>query len=207
MAKKNDYTKHSATNYNAHFTRANLFVEMANKTEQGLSNSLFLIATIFLGLTSPLVSDIQQLPEGLKVILFFSWVLTIISILAGLEQIRRNLKFFEERFKLSNEHEATWAEMPSDETTFRNAVTTTDKKEVESAVQTTFIPLATQAITMVVAITLAVIVGGLALFRTNSSCDTTQTVREHHMIEVDSHKGYNTPKIQPREYYEIRRRR
>lgn len=204
MAVKNDYTKHSSTNYNAHFTRANLFVEMANKTEQGLSNSLFLIATIFLGLTSPLVSDIQQLPEGLKVVLFFSWVLTVISILAGLEQIRKNLKFFEERFKLSNEHEAVWAEMPSDEATFKKAIEATDKKEAKSEVQTTFAPLAVQAITMVAAIILAVIVGGLALFKTDSN-RMTQTYDGRHIIKNEARKDYCPQKGQSRGYYEIRR--
>lgn len=201
---KNDNLERSARNYNAHFTRANLFVGLANNTEQGLSNTLFLIATIFLGLTSPLVSDVQSLSEGHKVILFISWVFTIVSILAGLIQIAINLKFFEWHFKLSNKQESIWSEMPSTNQEFDEAVKKSDAEMAESPIQTTFIPLTVQAVTMVIAIILAMTVGGLALFKADSSC-VTQTHNMRHMIGEDSNKAHYTPRAQSKGYYEIRR--
>ena len=201
---KNDNLERSAKNYNAHFTRANLFVGLANNTEQGLSNTLFLIATIFLGLTSPLVSDVQSLSEGHKVILFISWVFTIVSILAGLIQIAFNLKFFEWHFKLSNKQESIWAEMPSTDQEFDETVKKSDAEMAESPIQTTFIPLTIQAVTMVIAIILAMTVGGLALFKADSSC-MTQTYDERHIIKKEIRNGYHPQNGQSRGYNEIRR--
>ncbi len=164
MAKNKNLNDIAIRNHNTHFTRANLYVELANQTEQGLSNTLFLIATIFLGITSPLVSDVQGLAEGQKTILFMSWMLTAISILSGLVQIAINLDFFAKAFKLSNEQETIWANMPEDDKEFDLAVEKSDKKVDESKLQSTLIPLGIQATTMTFAIVLAIIVGGLTLF-------------------------------------------
>jgi hypothetical protein len=168
VAQKTNNLERSIRNYNAHFTRANLFVELANKTEQGLSNTLFLIATIFLGLTSPLVSDVQSLSEGLKVILFMSWILTVFSIMAGLWQIILNLQFLSSHFRASNEREAIWAEMPVEDGDFRKAVTLSDGIDRIQNQQTPFSALKGQAAFMIAAICLAIVVGGFALFQNNN---------------------------------------
>lgn len=161
---KNHNRERAQRNHQSHFTRANLYVELANKTEQGLSNTLFLVATVFLGLTSPLVSDMQGLAEGLKVVLFISWVLTVTSIIAGLIQTVVNLNFFAKAFKLSNEQEGIWANMPEDEEEYDKIAAISDKKVDETELQSTLMPLGVQATCMVLAILLAMIVGGFALF-------------------------------------------
>ncbi len=106
----------------------------------------------------------QGLAEGLKVVLFISWVLTVTSIIAGLIQTVVNLNFFAKAFKLSNEQEGIWANMPEDEEEYDKIAAISDKKVDETELQSTLMPLGVQATCMVLAILLAMIVGGFALF-------------------------------------------
>ncbi len=172
MVAKNSNSERADRNHQSHFARANLYVGLANQTEQGLSNTLFLVATIFLGITSPLVSNIQSLAEGLKAVMFISWVFTITSIVAGLVQILVNLNFFAKAFKLSNEQEGIWANMPDDKKEYDRMVELSDKKVEETELQSSLIPLGVQTCCMVVAILLAMVVGGFALFTDDSNPKT-----------------------------------
>ena len=161
---KSDNKERSIRNYNAHFTRTNLFVELANNTQQNLMNTLFLVATIFLGLTSPLVSDVQSLPGSLRLILFLSWILTILSIFSGLIQVIFDMLFLKDSFISSSKREGIWKDIPEEDGEFDTAIEQSNKIAKLHKVQSTFIPLILQAVFISIAMVLAIIVGGGVLF-------------------------------------------
>lgn len=188
---KGDYLERSIRNKAGHFTRANIFVEFANNSEQNLSNTLFLIATIFLGLSSPLVSDIEIISGFAKGILFFSWVLTIFSIFFGLWQLLINIRFFEKSYKLFNKLEDLWSALPSKFVEYNKTLEKSEKLYKDYEFQTTFRPLILQAGCMIVAIILAVIVGVLSLLKSSAfesdnrffdGCHRNQIYVERHVI-------------------------
>jgi len=160
------YFEKSIRNKSAYFDRANLFVELANSTEQHLTNNLILVATVFLGLSSPLVSNLSNLPSVGRTLLFISWAFTIISILFGFGQIYINIKFFEKSFKFQNRLEGIWSKLPSTQPEYNSVLRVSKELAKDNDTQSTFMPLILQALSMVLAIALAVTVGIIVLTNT-----------------------------------------
>lgn len=158
-SQNNNFLEKSIRNKFAHFTRANIFVEATNSTEQHLINNLILVATIFLGLTSPFISDLSVLSQTSRSLLFVSWMLTILSIIFGLYQVYTNIKFLRDAYRLDNKLESIWSSLPQTQSNYNTAMNVSREIQKDNKNQSSFIGLITQAMCLIIAMLITTIIG------------------------------------------------
>jgi len=188
----NEWISRGDGNKRYYFERANLWVTQANETERNISNTLILIGTIFLGISSPLVSDLKSLNESYKIALFVSWVFSIFSIICGLAQFYTNLKFFEKIAKGDNDNEGLWSEVTYTQTDYDRIRAKSDEINRNIVLTTPYKALKLQAVGLMIAIILAVLVGaGNFLFSSNqiNSKSKHLPVKNHLNIFENPAKG------------------
>lgn len=180
MANSNfDWVSRGVRNKEHFFARAGMWVTEANETERHLSNTLIAVGTVFIGITSPLVSDLQQLSEGQKVVIFFSWVLAVASIVFGLIQVFGNMRFFADNGKIDNDQEGLWSEITFTKEQYQEINKKSKNLSKKMKVQSSFTFLYLQIGSLLVAILLAMLIGSLVFF-TGSSGKTGINSKEIH---------------------------
>lgn len=178
-----DWVSRGVRNKEHFFTRAGMWITEANETERHLSNILILVGTVFIGITSPLVSDLQSLSEGQKVVLLFSWVLAIFSILFGIAQLFINMKFFADNGKVDNEQESVWSEITYTKEQYQEVNKKSKSLSKKIGIQSSFTFLYLQIGSLFGAILLAILIGSLVFF-TGSKNHTSSNSEKTNCMKV-----------------------
>jgi len=151
-------------NKGAHFTRANLWNQEVNKTERGLSNLFFTLATFLFVFTSPIFQQSNQFNDIEKTILSISWVILFFSVIFGLLQIVSDIKYFFEASERESRGEKFWSETI---TTFEKYEETSEKAKelyLDFRPHNVFTSVAVQAVFLIFSFGLILYVAVSALF-------------------------------------------
>lgn len=175
LPKEPDYKFYSLHNRVSNAERTDIFVTTANQTQASLINALMLIAIVFLGATSPFISDLQSLSLGQKIFIFIGWTLTILSAISGFMQIIIDLKFFEKASQLFSNIEQIWSELPDNEKEYSTALDKTREEGEKVVVKSSMVFVYLQGSLLLIALIIFVVIGGVSLFsnKNQGKCVTT----------------------------------
>lgn len=191
---KPDYKFYSLHNRIANSERTDIFVSTTNTTQASLINALLLIAIVFLGATSPFISDLQTLSIGQKIFIFIGWTLTIFSAICGFVQIIIDMKFFEKTSEVFSNIEQVWSELPGDEKEYSTALDKTREEGEKIAVKSSMLFVYLQGVLLLTALIIFVVIGGVSLFSNKNQDkydDAANQLKIHQIQRFHRIRGYN----------------
>lgn len=146
--------------------RAALFwIELANQRQSEIIRQLLGLSAVLLPLSASIILSNTPLDITEKYLLTSSWILFLISIIAGFIQIQIDSKYFVLLSRDSSKREELWSDSNRSVPTIEKEVASLGKVPGAS----TSLPQYIQAVTFFIGLILVAIVGALILFDTSRS--------------------------------------
>lgn len=156
-------------NRERHFTRANLYNDSANHTQEGLRNLLVTIAVLLFTFTSPILTNKfgdSSISLVVKTLLVISWATSFFSVVLGLIQVAVDVKFQLGSARRESEAERIWSKSLMTYGEYTKATDEASKlyglgfSDISNSA-----PLVLQVGFLLFSFTLSIIAAGLVLFK------------------------------------------